>query len=201
LRTRHDIIKALVTKRGAKPEDTKQIAPLTCRRTVYRLAYGHRHRGATWHDEANGVVWLLAYAVHESGHPDDAFPYFNALDAAGMLLPSEADYAELFSERAGRFAMTAPDECQALLAAARLEPGREHRTIVGGEVGVGVAVEVAETLEEAWVAVRAPSSAETLPILMASFFPDIDADDLEWPAEMPHRPLEPDEICFRHLFG
>lgn len=72
----HEIITAFVNRRRDKPDNTRQVAPLTSGKTVYRLAYGDRHRGATWYDEAQDVVWLLAYAQHEFRDGPDAFDYF-----------------------------------------------------------------------------------------------------------------------------
>jgi hypothetical protein len=82
-----EIIKAFLNRRRDRSIDTKVVAPITSHETVYRLAYGDRHRGATWYDSANHVVWLLAYAQHEFEGEGDAFPYFKSLDAAGRLFP------------------------------------------------------------------------------------------------------------------
>jgi len=101
----HEIITAFVNRRADSPIDTRVVAPLTSRQTVYRLAYGHRHRGATWHDSANRVIWLLAYGQHEFEQQGDAFPYFKDLDARGKLFPSQADYRDLFRDRDRRFAV------------------------------------------------------------------------------------------------
>lgn len=105
-----DIIKGFVGKRSAVPTDTRRVEPLTSRREVYTLGYGHRHRGATWHDERNGVIWLCAYGRHESGAADEAFPYFKQLDAEGRLLPRREDYESLVEDRNRRFADTIVDD-------------------------------------------------------------------------------------------
>lgn len=198
-----EIVKALVTKRSDGPTDTRQVAPLTSGRTVYRLAVGHRHRGATWHDETHDVVWLLAYHPHEFEDQGDAFPYFKGLDAKGELLPTESDYTQLFVERAKRFALTVPQQAQDLLGRARLDHGREHRAVLGGEVGAGVEVtlEVIEggAFEDVYVAMKPPPNREAVPIVTAAFFPNATADQIEWSDQFPSRHLEADEICFRHL--
>jgi hypothetical protein len=107
-----EIVTALVKKRCDSPMDRSEIAPLSSGRTVYRLAFGDDHRGGTWHDERFGVVWLLAYRLHRSGKPDDAFPYIKGLDEAGRLLPTEADYKALFDDHGHRAAMVAPEEAR-----------------------------------------------------------------------------------------
>ena len=196
----HEIIKALVKRRRETPENTKTVSPLPGGPEVYRLAYGDRHRGATWFDEANNVVWLLAYAQHEFKGTGDAFPYFKELHAAERLLPEERDYKALFDDRASRFAGVARHDAVQLLEAARAAPGQEQRGLVGGEVGVGVAVEIVETLTETYLAVKLRGlTTETLPILLAAFFPEYDFADIESAEELPNRSLESDEIGFRAL--
>lgn len=196
----HEIIKAFVNRRRSGADDTRRVTPLSTGKTVYRLAYGDRHRGATWFDEANGVVWLLAYALHEFEGTADAFPYFKVLDAEGRLFPTEGDYRSLFLDRDRRFAEVVGREAEELLLAARGAPGEEQRGVVGGRLGVGVAVEVLETLEEVYLAVKVRGlTAENLPILQAAFFPDHEADDLEDVRALPGRDLGKDEIAFRVL--
>jgi hypothetical protein len=161
---------------------------------------GGRH--ATWHDEANDVVWLLAYAQHEFEDRGDAFPFFKELDADGRLWPTEADYQSLFRDRAQRFATVVGAEAADLLAAARAEPGVEQRGVLGDRLGVGVSVEVVETLEEIYLAVQMRGLApEDWPIVLAAFFPGQAADDIEDAKRMPHRDLEPGEIAVRCLVG
>jgi hypothetical protein len=133
-----EIVTALVGKRCDSPTDRSEIAPLTSGRTVYRLAYGDDHRGGTWHDERFGVVWLLAYHLHRSGEPDDAFPYMKGLDTRGRLLPTEEDYKALFDDRGRRAATVAPEEAQELLAEARANEGVEVRGILGEAARLGV---------------------------------------------------------------
>lgn len=197
---KHEIIKALIKRRRDSPIDTKRVSPLADDPEVYRLAYGDRHRGATWFDEENRVVWLLGYAQHEFEGAGDAFPYFKALHADNRLLPSEEDYKELFTDRGSRFAGLVPLEAPTLLAAARAHPGTEQRGVIGGQVGVGVAVEIVETLTETYLAVKLRGlSPDMLPILLAAFFPTNEFDDLESTRTFPTRALEIGEIAFRAL--
>ena len=92
------IVKGFVSKRFDHPDDVRQVSPLTSGATIYRLSQGERERGATWHDEANGVVWLCACRFHTSGAADDAFPYFKELDRNGRLLPTVKDLTVLFED-------------------------------------------------------------------------------------------------------
>jgi len=196
----HEIITAFVDRRRESPRNTRLVTPLTSGKTVYRLSYGHRHRGATWHDDANRVVWLLGYAEHEFEDRGDAFPYFKNLDADESLLPTVADYEALFLDRDRRFAEVVAHEATALLEAARGALGEEQRAVVGGQLGVGVSVEVVEPLEELYLAVKmAGLTNDNLLILFAALFPGCTYDEIESADKMPGRPLDEDEMGFRCL--
>jgi hypothetical protein len=199
----HEIVVAFINRRRDSPEDTRQVAPLSTGRTVYRLAYGNRHRGATWYDEANRVVWLLAYAQHDFAAAGDAFPYFKELDAADRLLPTADDYRALFEARAARFAEVVAFEAANLLSAARASPGTERRAIIAGQLAVGLVVEIVEDLEgveEITVALRLEDlTPESLPILLAALFPDSAFDDIQTPISLAGRVLGKNEIGYRVL--
>jgi hypothetical protein len=199
---KHEIIKALIKRRRDSPIDSKRVSPLPGDPQVYRLAYGDRRRGATWFDDGNRVVWLLAYAQHEFEGRGDAFPYFKSLHEADRLLPDEADYVALFKDRGSRFAGLAPSEAVLLLEAARAQPGVEQRGVIGGQVGVGVAVEIIETLTETYLAIQLQGlTPDMLPILLAAFFPTHEFEELETTHQLPTRTLEIGEIAFRTLAG
>jgi hypothetical protein len=196
----HEIVTAFVNRRKDSPTNTRTVAPLSSGEQVYRLAYGERHRGATWFDEANGVVWLLAYAQHEFEDRGDAFPYFKQLDRDDRLLPTAEDYEALFRDRDLRFTQVVEHEAANLLQAARDAPGTEQRAVIGGQFGVGVAVEVVETLEEVWVAVKTGGlTQEYLAILFAALFPEAEFEDIESVSDFADRELDPDELGFRCL--
>src|SRR4051794_4167251 len=82
-----EIVKAFIKKRSDRTDDRSQITPLTCGEDVWVLARGNDHRAATWYDEHEQVVWLLAYGLHRSGETDDFFPYCKGIDADDRLLP------------------------------------------------------------------------------------------------------------------
>lgn len=196
----HEIITAFINRRRASPEDTRQVAPLSTGRTVYRLAYGDRHRGATWYDEAHGVVWLLAYAQHEFADAGDAFPYFKELDAADRLLPVAADYEALFVARDARLAEVVAHEGRELLNAGRSALGTEIRAVIAAQIEIGLAIDAAEDVEEVTVAIKYQGlTPENLPILLAALFPNASAKDLENPASIAGRSLGNDEIAYRAM--
>lgn len=50
-----EIIKAFVKDRATEATASKQISPLSSGQEVWRLGYGHDHRGATFYDEDEAV--------------------------------------------------------------------------------------------------------------------------------------------------
>ena len=200
----HPIVRVFVNRRLHKVDDTKRVAPLPSGHEVYRLALQHDHRGATWYDEENDVVWLCAYRLHRSGAASDAFPYFKELDAADRLLPTAEDYAALVEDRDARLVDTVVADAQKLLTRARRSGGEVRGTLGGGgtETEVGVAVEVIATLEETSVAfVASAINKEWATVILAAFFPDVPFDQLETPDNIAGRELDEGEICYRHLSG
>lgn len=180
--------------------NTREVTPLSTGKTVYRLAYGDRHRGATWHDEAHDVVWLLAYAQHEFEGAGDAFPYFKSLDADDRLLPTVEDYEELFRAQADRLAHAVPAQCLEMLEDARSTPGTEVSGDIAGHVHVVCCVEQADGLEEVTIAIKYRGlTTDSLPIILASFFPDARADRLENVRRIGGRDLDTDEVAYRWL--
>src|SRR5262249_53536932 len=106
----------------------------------------------------------------------------------------------LFRDRDRRFATVVGAEAADLLQTARKDPGHEHRAVIGGGLGVGVAIEVVETLEEAFVAVKlAGLTQENLPILLAAFFPEQEFAAIQDAEALPTRALDTDELGFRCL--
>jgi hypothetical protein len=201
-RASHEIMLAFINRRKDSPINTREVTPLTTGRTVYRLAYGDRHRGATWHDEAHNVVWLLAYAQHEFEGAGDAFPYFKALDAHGRLLPDTADYEDLFHAQAERLAHAVPAECIAVLDDARAAPGTEVTADIAAQVQLACCVETTDGLEEVTIAIKYQGlTTDNLPIILASFFPDATPGQLDNGVDIAGRQLDADEVAYRWLRG
>ena len=199
---RDEIVKALVNKRRDEPTDTDPVTGLTCARTVYKLRYGNDHRGATWHDKDNGVVWLLAYGWHRVHDPNDAFRKFVRLDAEERLLPTAADYNALLDDRDRRVARVAHGQAQDLLREAESNLGQEQRGIIGDCAHVGVVIEVVETLSEIEVIFDHAATPRTwVMALPAWFIPESGLDDWDWNCEHPSRELADTEACIRYLKG
>lgn len=104
-------------------------------------------------DPDEKVVWLLAYGLHRSGEPEDAFPYFKQLDSEGRLLPTFDDYKALEKDRGRRFVEQATRVVPRLMEQARQHPDAEQSASIGGSAEIGVAMEVVETLEEVYLRV------------------------------------------------
>lgn len=199
-----EIVQAFVNQRSEQHVGTKTVGPAAGNKTLYRLAYGEDHRGATWYDADEHVIWLCAYRLHRSGEPDDAFPYFNELTAAGRMIPTADDYESLFTDRGRRFAETVAEDAAALLLRARAEPGREHTGVLGGHQPAGVVVDVVDTLEETYIAFSiAGADYRRVVVLLRAFFVEAAFSDWELVDALPTRPLDGanGEICYRILHG
>lgn len=199
---RNPIVQAFESQRAANPVGTKTVGPAAGPLTIYRLGHGHDHRGATWFDPINQVVWLCGYRLHRSGAPDDAFPYFRGLIRNCLILPTVDDYEELFADRGRRFAETVNDGAQTLLAMARSHPGSESVGLLGGDQPAGVVVEVVETLEETYVSMSVRGLDHTrLVIILQAFYPEASFAEWELIDRLPTRPIraEQAEIAYRIL--
>jgi hypothetical protein len=198
----HPIVQALESQRSTNPRGGKIVGPAAGEHTIYRLGHGNDHRGATWFDENNRVIWLCAYGLHRSGEPDDAFPYFHELIGSGSIWPIEDDYETLFLDRDRRFVETLPEDAQVLLARARLNPGMEQTGVIGGEETTGVLVEVVETLEETYIVFSLAQKDYTrIVLILEAFYPDNTFNDWELVATLPTRTLRQNEACYRILHG
>lgn len=202
-----EIVKALIKDRATTATGGKTVGPSAGADTYYRLGYGDDHRGATWWDSANKVVWLCAYhGRHRSGEADDPFTdLFPRLIAADAMKPTADDYERLFEERDEWFDDHVLPDAQELLAEARSDPGHEHRATIGGEAPVGCLVDVVSTLEETYIALfplDLPDHQQLIKIL-AAFFPESRYEDWEIVDALPTRKLDQDqgEFGYRLLRG
>lgn len=191
------IVRAFLRERRTKIEGTRRIEPLRSGREVWVLTQGQRDRGGTWFERDRNVIWLVASGHHESGSPDDFYPFCKALDKNGRLAPSKSDYESLFIDQDARFAARILIEAPILRKNAR-EAGGEVSAQIGGQFGVAVAIEVADDLQEMTVAfdLRSLGVAQYIPAILAA----LEADG-EWERadRMPSRALEHYEEAFRHM--
>ena len=190
-----EIIKALTSERSTRIDSTRQVSPLTSSQAVWVLARGHDHRGGTFFDEQERVIWLVAYARHRSGSKEDFFPYCKELDRNDQLLPTLEDYECLIRDRDHRFVRAVAIEAPLVLKEAR-EKGAEQRAMLGGEFGACIAIELADDVEATTIAFKVETiDFDLVPIVLAAFH-DGDWEDAD---RMPSRELAPDEIAFVHV--
>ncbi|MEJ7788148.1 MAG: hypothetical protein WKF96_25380 [Solirubrobacteraceae bacterium] len=201
---RYPIVRALCNERHTTIRGTTTVGPAAGDDSVWVLRQGNDHRGATWFDHADKVVWLCAYGRHRSGEPDDAFQHFAALRGCGAMLPTEADCQTLVEDRAERFAYVVAEEASELLAAARARPGVEQRRMIGTTQPVGLIVHVVETLDETFVAVYGDvTMPDQLLVLLVALCPERAFEEWRWEPRMPTRELDVTrgEICFSIIGG
>ena len=198
---RYEIVRAFCSKRRESPTGTGTVGPAAGERTLHALRQGHDHRGATWFDREERVVWLCAYGTHRSGEADDAFQHFAALRQNGLIYPEREDYERLNDERAERFVALAPQELAELLEAAEEKTGQEVRAVIGGVEQLGLLVVVVETLDELFVACSQAALADPtrVSIILTGLCPDRAWDDWDFVRELPTRVLRAGEICFSIL--
>lgn len=196
----HQIVVALREKRSTGTKGSKTVGPAAGDRTIYHLARGNDHRGATWFDESERVVWLCAYRLHRSGAADDAFPYFHELILSGRIWPVEEDYLWLERDQAIRFGERLPTDAAALLASARAAPAKEHRGHVGGDE-VGLLIEVVETLEETYIAFDLSLLVQHRRFIavLVAFYPQRSFDEWLQRDSLPSRALTDGEMCLSIL--
>lgn len=190
-----EIVEAFVKDRSPRSIDTRKIEPLTCGRDVWVLSRGNDHRGGTWHDEDEEVIWLLASGVHRSGQDDDFFPYCKQLDADDELLPTAADYSTLFRERDRWFVEALVIEAPLILQEARLSPGHEIRHLLGGDFASCISVEIDQELEAEALYVAFDTRTVDfgrVPVVLAAFHPD--TADWGQTRELPSRAAAANEI-------
>ncbi len=185
---RHPIVDAFVKKRLNSTGEGKTVGPEAGPETLHHLGSGDRHRGATWWDAENKVVWLCGYGWHESEADDDAFQLFKQLIEQGRIKPTPADIEALLDDRAERLANLLPEAAARLLEEARVDPGNEKTMTVGG-LRLSIVVRYVETLEEVYVAVLGGTAREDKALRLSLFS---EAEFGEWRLEerLPTRDLD-----------
>lgn len=166
---KHPIVRALLRERETKTTGTRQVSQLRSGKEIWVLTQGQRDRGGTWYEADRDIVWLVAAWHHESGSPDDFFPYCRQLDKDGRLSPSQEDYKELLLAQnqwlAARIMIDAP-----LLRKRARATGEEVSGQIGGKFGVKVAIEVADEIEAISVAfdLRTLQNPRTMNAILAA---------------------------------
>jgi hypothetical protein len=194
---RHPIVKAFRTKRCSNTGLGKTVDPEVGDDTLYHLGAGEDHRGATWYDADNAVVWLCGYGWHRSGDPGDAFKQFAGLIESGEIYPEEHDYRLLFTVRARRFGELAPADAQEIRERALRDPGSVQTGRLGRRLDVRVRADVLGDLAEFSVAFApAGFNQQEIAFVLRCFAPDPDASLSEVADTLAGEDLLPGEIAF-----
>jgi len=196
------VVSAFLERRAQLPIDQDRIRGLKASIVAYSLHAG-AFRGLTWHDERNGVVWLLAARFHRSGRRDDSYPYFRALHRED-LLPSREDYRRHFDAQARTFAKALLQEPAELLRQARARPGGICTGRVADRIDVRVVVmedDHPPPLVTVAFGLRLHPGTTDVPgdwlvQLAAAFLPDTPFDQLMLADELAGGPVRADEVAF-----
>lgn len=198
----HPIVQALLSKRLADTGSGKSVGPEAGENTLFRLAMGHDHRGATWFDADQHVVWLCAYGWHRSGERDDAFQLFDRLIANDEIYPTPEDYRRLFLDREGRFV----DLAMRHAAVARTEAMGSPQTIIEAQLGhpldrqidVRIVVDIVAGIVEISIAFKPIGlNQQEIMFVIRSFAPEPEV--MEWGVseDLAGSPLRPGEMAFQ----
>ncbi|MDQ4125715.1 MAG: hypothetical protein M3134_08970 [Actinomycetota bacterium] len=198
--------------RAQQPVGVEHVVSL--REDVYSLHCG-QSRGATWYDEDQRVVWLLAYGLHRSGSRNDAYTKFVRLARNDALFPTEDDYFRIFTWRDEQIGASLTKEASALVAVAKNEPGREIRALVGDAISVSLVIDTVEESGKSASCLHVAISMafrqampfdlpkEWILLVLAGFFPDSNLQALmgESHRHFPTRELDANEISFMDCWG
>lgn len=185
----HDVLRAFWNKRRNSPVGQEQTQGIKA--PVYNLHAKNPWRAVTWHDEDEGVVWLLAVSPHN-------YDLFVQRAANNELKPTVQDYADLAVARS--VLPTAMDEGETLemIAAEGLElveaafasPNTEVSGVLVASVDVALYVEVLVDLSEGgdvYLGFKLPprTGKAVLPepliqVCVALMLPDADDEHLDW---------------------
>lgn len=169
-------------------------------RMVYRIRHSEL-RGATWVQEENDIVWLLAVERREEDSSDDAYEYFQGLHENGGLFPTNDDRVRDRAEVVGRFVDRVREEAPGLLENARREPGVDHTFLLGEQIQIRMFVSRDSSIEEVWMAVpqfdvaRAVVPANLRDVIFVLFEEALGEAAWEYRADWPSGALEWHEIA------
>jgi len=214
LAERHPIVRKFASLRSQSTIGQERIQSLAPHGSIWSI-HSSRYRGATWHDEPNRVVWLLAHGIHRAGDRSDAYNYFVTLAEAQRLFPDDDDYHALARYRTAQELPIFLLQAQSLLEIARTEPGFEKTTLLSEGTILTIWVDAVDVddvggLEDVYISVTPGSMNKTwFPALLAALLeplvpPDVEPkfdmweDIQDFPSGLghPHRITDANEIAF-----
>lgn len=194
----HPIVKGFVAKRQQVPISSKTVGSNCGARTLYHLGVGNDHRGATWHDTKNQVVWLCAYGLHRSGESNDAFQVFRILLENNNMYPITADYRRLIVDHQHRFTEMALVHAGALREAAMSHPGIIQKGVLGYRVPVRIVLDVSSEIADLTIAFSAVDlSKQEISFIVGCFTPEPEGPLTDVSDTIGGTPLMSSEIAFQ----
>jgi hypothetical protein len=200
---RQTVVAKFIELRSQVAEGQELIESIDGRLPVFSMHSG-RQRAATAHDKKNAVVWLLASSVHRGGDRSDAYAHFERLESRHSLFPTEADYERLFRRRNAEAIPLMLSRIAATAAAAREAPAQPQTVLLPGGLTVTLLLdreppgELEESVEQMWLAVSTQGLAPGwLALIFGTLTPGPEPDRWEYMPDIPGRPPDPQELCFR----
>ncbi len=166
-----------------------------------------RYRGATWHQERAGIVWLLAVGWHEQGSRQDAYKHFERLQNVDRLVPARKDVERVVAMRRPTFELALIEDVPGMRQEAITHPGEVCSHQIGGRVRVRVAYENGESgilyaaISNRMIPGDMPLPPEWHVQLLAAFFPGTSLADVEYIDEIAGQAPRSDEDTFCALIG
>jgi hypothetical protein len=197
---RHPIVQAFQGKRLADTGSGKTVGPWAGGNTLFHLGVGDDHRGATWFDMDERVVWLCAYGWHRSGQKNDAFQLFTGLLHNDEIYPTTDDYRRLLLDRQRRFVDLIPRHADV----ARARAMKTRKVIIEAQLGhpldrqlgIRIIADVVADIAEIFVAFDPKGlNHEEIMLIVRSFVPEPEVMDWDWSESLAGTALRPDEIA------
>lgn len=188
---RHPLLSSFYRKRAISVVGTEQLKGAPRSHGIWNLHAENPHRGVTWYDEVEDVVFLLAYSPHD-------YEEFVNRFHEGSLKPTPFDYEDVAEHRRASagldddFIAVVEKQAPDLVAQALDSPGAVIQQLLGGELPAAAVVEIAlvadEQLEgDVFLVLRFADRlrARTLPSEVVSdlvpiLLPEADFAELDW---------------------
>lgn len=204
LRAQFGPLVEFVAMRSQSPEGQEYTKRLPhSYKKVFNLHAG-ADRAVTWWDRDRDIVWLLACGFHRSGQRDDFYPRVVDLDAAHELMPCVEDFVSAEPDPIEEFLDEFVEVARTLVDQARANPFTEHARVVQDAARVGTYVELYveadDRAEELTVSLRPVGSLPSIDLmheLMSRVLAAADPASIQFPQQLPHRPLAAGERAVR----
>lgn len=194
------VLQAFADRRAQSPQGRERILDLmdVLRAPIFSLHSG-ADRAATWYDEDEDIVWLLAVGrSHDYDHILD-------LGRRGRLMPGIEDYDQFEPETTGReFAESLVNDARRLVEQAWMVRDEPVEGVLAGRIRVRVCIETDDpdflvvAVSERLVPGEVVLPKEWQLQVAATFFPGVDFGDFNpFPLEFDNTYVRDDELALR----